>query len=185
MGLVFATREVDGDLASLRKLVVGGLPEKDARALLDSVLTGSLDARVRDQIVADAGGNPLALLELPRGLTVAELAGGFGLPGAMPVPGRVEESFERRVAALPAWPALLSRPRMISWRPSSKCRSELRSKNTALSRLRFSKSPSGSRSRAACRRARLPGAADSRNLRPLPYTRSVPVHMHAEHAEPA
>ena len=64
-----------------------GCAEADARALLDSVLTGPLDARVRDQIVAETRGNPLALLELPRGLTPAELAGGFGLPGAVPLPG--------------------------------------------------------------------------------------------------
>src|SRR5271170_5064180 len=70
--------------------------------LLDSVLTGPLDARVRDQIVAETRGNPLALLELPRGLTPAELAGGFGLPGAVPLSGRIEESFRRRVEALPA-----------------------------------------------------------------------------------
>ena len=58
----------------------GGCAEDDARALLDSALTGPLDARVRDRIVAETRGNPLALLELPRGLTPAELAGGFGLP---------------------------------------------------------------------------------------------------------
>ena len=70
------------ELAGLPELAVEGLAEGDARALLDSALTGPLDARVRDQIVAEAGGNPLALLELPRGMTPAELAGGFGLPGA-------------------------------------------------------------------------------------------------------
>jgi len=66
------------------------------------VLTGPLDELVRDQIVAETRGNPLALLELPRGLTAAELAGGFGLPGALSLPGRIEESFRRRVEALPA-----------------------------------------------------------------------------------
>jgi hypothetical protein len=66
------------------------------------VLTGPLDARVRDRLVAETRGNPLALLELPRGLTPAELAGGFGLPGAVPLSGRIEESFRRRVDALPA-----------------------------------------------------------------------------------
>ena len=64
-------------------------------------LTGPLDARVRDRIVAETGGNPLALLELPRGLTPAELAGGFALPGAMPLSARIEESFRRRLEALP------------------------------------------------------------------------------------
>ena len=81
--------------------MVEGLREDDARALLDSVLTGPLDARVRDRIVAETRGNPLALLELPRGLTPAELAGGFGFPGAAPVSARVEDSFRRRVRALP------------------------------------------------------------------------------------
>ena len=66
------------------------------------MLTGPVDARVREQIVAETRGNPLALLELPRGLTAAELAGGFGLPGALPLPGRIEDSFRRRVDALPA-----------------------------------------------------------------------------------
>ena len=81
--------------------MVEGLRDGDARALLDSVLAGPLDARVRDRIVAETRGNPLALLELPRGLTPAELAGGFGLPGAAPISARVEESFRRRVEALP------------------------------------------------------------------------------------
>jgi hypothetical protein len=82
VGLVFAVREPGTDLASLPELEVGGLPEDDARVLLDSALTAPLDARVRDLIVAESHGNPLALLELPRGLGPAELAGGFGLPSA-------------------------------------------------------------------------------------------------------
>ena len=89
------------------ELVVGGLREDDARALLGSVLTGPMDEQVRDQIVAETRGNPLALLELPRGLTAAELAGGFGLPGALSLPRRIEESFRRRVEALPAQTRLL------------------------------------------------------------------------------
>ncbi len=100
VGLVFAARVPAGDLAGLPELVVEGLREDDARALLGSALTGPLDARVRDQFIAETRGNPLALLELPRGLT-AELAGGFGLPGALALPGRIEESFRRRVDALP------------------------------------------------------------------------------------
>ena len=106
VGLVFGTRVADGDLAGLPELAVGGLPEAEARALLDLVLTGPIDARVRDEIVAETRGNPLALLELPRGLTVAELAGGFGLPGALPgalpLAGRIEDSFRRQIEALPA-----------------------------------------------------------------------------------
>jgi DNA-binding CsgD family transcriptional regulator len=101
VGLVLATRVAGGDLAGLRELAVGGLGEADARALLEAALPGPIDARVRDQIVAETRGNPLALLELPRGLTVAELAGGFGLPGVVPLAGSIEASFGRRVGALP------------------------------------------------------------------------------------
>ncbi|HEY3035945.1 MAG TPA: ATP-binding protein, partial [Streptosporangiaceae bacterium] len=67
IGLVFAARALGGDLAGLPELAVVGLGEADALALLDSALTGPIDARVRDQIVAETAGNPLALLELPRG----------------------------------------------------------------------------------------------------------------------
>ena len=84
------------------ELAVGGLAENYARALLDSALAGPMDARVRDQVVAEAGGNPLALLELPRGMTPGELAGGFGLPGQVSLTGRLEDSFRRRIDALPA-----------------------------------------------------------------------------------
>jgi DNA-binding CsgD family transcriptional regulator len=102
VGLVFAARVPSGELAGLPELVVEGLQEADARALLDAVVTGPLDARVRDRIVAETRGNPLALLELPRGLPPAELAGGFALPDALPLTGRIEESFRRRLDALPA-----------------------------------------------------------------------------------
>ncbi len=101
VGLVFAVREPGGELAGLPELEVTGLRDDDARALLQSALAGPLDARVCDLIVAETHGNPLALLELPKGLTPAELAGGFGLPGAMPLPGRIEESFRRQLEALP------------------------------------------------------------------------------------
>jgi len=101
IGLVFAEREPCGDLAALPELAVEGLQEADARALLDAALTGPIDARVRDQILAETRGNPLALLELPRGLTAVDLAGGFGLPGAAPLSGSIEASFRRRVDALP------------------------------------------------------------------------------------
>jgi hypothetical protein len=105
VGLVFAAREPGAELAGLPELEVGGLRESDARALLDSALAGPLDDRVRDQIVAETQGNPLALLELPRGLSPAELAGGFGLPGAQPaatpLSERITESFRRQLEALP------------------------------------------------------------------------------------
>ena len=67
VGLVFAARDPGEELAGLPELEVGGLRDGDARALLDSALAGPLDARVRDLIVAETQGNPLALLELPRG----------------------------------------------------------------------------------------------------------------------
>src|SRR5215470_7016572 len=102
VGLVFAAREPGEELAGLPQMTVQGLRERDARALLDSVLTGPVDARVRDRIIAETRGNPLALLELPWGLTPEQLAGGFGLPSGMPLSGQLEESFRRQLGALPA-----------------------------------------------------------------------------------
>jgi len=102
VGLVFAARERVTALVALSELEIVGLRDDDARALMASELTGPLDARVRDLIIAETQGNPLALLELPRGLTPAELAGGFGLPVARPVTGRIEDSFRRQLDALPA-----------------------------------------------------------------------------------
>jgi len=102
VGLVFAARVPGQDLAGLPELVVEGLADDDARELLESVLTGPLDAQVRDRIIADAHGNPLALLELPRGLTPAQRTGGFGPSSAVPLDGRIEESFGRQLEALPA-----------------------------------------------------------------------------------
>src|SRR5229473_3240220 len=104
VALLFGTRDpaATGDLAGLPGLVVEGLPDADARAPLASAIPGRLDERVRDRIIAESGGNPLALLELPHGMTAAELAGGFGLPGAGPLSGRIEDIFRRRLAPLPA-----------------------------------------------------------------------------------
>src|SRR5215831_18960047 len=101
VGLVFAARDPGAELGGLPELEVAGLPDEDARALLDSALAGPLDERVRDLIVAETRGNPLALLELPRGLGPAELAGGFGLPGAAPLTAAIEDSFARQLEALP------------------------------------------------------------------------------------
>jgi DNA-binding CsgD family transcriptional regulator len=101
VGMVCAVRMPSRELAGLAELRVEGLSEADALALLDSALTGPLDTRVRDRILAETGGNPLALLELPRGLTPQQLAGGFGLPGAVRLSGDMEENFRRRVEALP------------------------------------------------------------------------------------
>ncbi|WP_127504760.1 helix-turn-helix transcriptional regulator [Actinoplanes solisilvae] len=102
IGLIFGTRHPGEELAGLPELVVEGLRDDDSRTLLESALAAPLDPRVRDLIVAEAQGNPLALLELPRGLSPAELAGGFGLPSALPVPVRIENSFERQLDSLPA-----------------------------------------------------------------------------------
>jgi DNA-binding CsgD family transcriptional regulator len=102
VGVVFATRVPGDDMAGLPELTVQGLREGDAYRLLESVLAGPLDTRVRDRIVAETRGNPLALLELVRGLTPADLAGGFGLPAEGPLSGQIEESFRRRIDALPA-----------------------------------------------------------------------------------
>jgi DNA-binding CsgD family transcriptional regulator len=103
IAMVFAVREPDdvGELTGLPELTVGGLADDDARWLLASAMPGRLDEHVRDQIVAETRGNPLALLELPRGLTPAELAGGFGLTDARPVASRVEATFVQRIRALP------------------------------------------------------------------------------------
>jgi DNA-binding CsgD family transcriptional regulator len=101
VGLVFAASAPTGELAGLPALVVEGLRDEDASTLLDGALAGPIDPQVRNQIIAEAHGNPLALLELPRGLTVAQLAGGFGFPGAMGLAGSMEESFRRRVNGLP------------------------------------------------------------------------------------
>jgi DNA-binding CsgD family transcriptional regulator len=102
IALVFATRELGGALAGLPELHVGPLARRDARALLESVLPARLDERVLERIVAETHGNPLALLELPRGLTAAQLAGGFGLPATVPVSTSIEEGYARRLARLPA-----------------------------------------------------------------------------------
>jgi DNA-binding CsgD family transcriptional regulator len=101
VGLVFAARGPNAELADLPELDVEGLRDDDARALLAAALTGPLDVRVRDLIVAEARGNPLALLELPRALSPAELAGGFGLPSAVSVSARIQESFARQLGAWP------------------------------------------------------------------------------------
>jgi DNA-binding CsgD family transcriptional regulator len=99
--VVFATREPASDFRGLPELKVESLRDADARELLDSVVRWPLDERVRERIVAETRGNPLALLELPRGLSPAELAGGFALPGLLPLTGRIEESFLRRAGSLP------------------------------------------------------------------------------------
>jgi DNA-binding CsgD family transcriptional regulator len=101
IALVFAAREPGGLLAGLPELHVLSLGHRDARTLLESALPARLDEHVLERIVAETRGNPLALLELPRGLTPTQLAGGFGLPAAVPLSASIEESFTRRLANLP------------------------------------------------------------------------------------
>jgi DNA-binding CsgD family transcriptional regulator len=103
VGVVLAVRDDDmvQDLEGLPELVVPGLPTTDARALLRSVIRGPLDARVLDRIVAEAEGNPLALLELRATVPEADLAGGYG-PAASAMPQPLQESYLQRLAVLPA-----------------------------------------------------------------------------------
>ncbi|MFG1931264.1 AAA family ATPase [Mycobacterium sp. NPDC048908] len=101
VGLIVATRVPNADTRTLPTLKVSGLKEADARGLLDRALTAPIDERVREQLVAETRGNPLALLELPRGRTVQELAGGFGLPVAEGLSAAMEESFRREFEAFP------------------------------------------------------------------------------------
>ena len=101
IALVFAAREPGDVLAGLPELHVEPLGHRDARTLLESALPARLDEHVLDRIVVETRGNPLALLELPRGLTPTQLAGGFGLPAAVPLSASIEESFTRRLARLP------------------------------------------------------------------------------------
>ncbi len=103
IAVVFALRETSRELelAGLPELVLRGLSDTEAYALLDSVVKGPVDARVRDRIVAETHGNPLALLQLPRAWTVAELAEGFEQPDETPLAGRIEECFLRQLEPLP------------------------------------------------------------------------------------
>jgi DNA-binding CsgD family transcriptional regulator len=100
VALVFAAREVGDQLRDLPRLEVRGLRDADAHALLRSAVRFRLDEQVGAGIVAETRGNPLALLELPRGLTAAELVG-FGSRAVSPLAGTMQESFRRRLDALP------------------------------------------------------------------------------------
>jgi DNA-binding CsgD family transcriptional regulator len=103
VALVFAVREPgdERELAGLPGLTVTGLGDLDARVLLASAARGRLDAQVADRIVAETRGNPLALLQLPRGLSPADLAGGFWLPDTWPLASRIERSFQLQFQSLP------------------------------------------------------------------------------------
>ena len=80
--------------------MVNGLGDRDARELLETAIPARLDDAVMDRLVAETHGNPLATLELPRGLTASHLAGGFGLPVSVTLAGQIEESYRRRLAKL-------------------------------------------------------------------------------------
>jgi DNA-binding NarL/FixJ family response regulator len=100
VGVIFAARDPGGEFTHFPELEVRGLRRDDARELLGTIVWLRLDERVSDRIVAETQGNPLALLQLPRGLTAGQLAGGFGLVEAQGLAGRIEESFVRQVEAL-------------------------------------------------------------------------------------
>jgi DNA-binding CsgD family transcriptional regulator len=102
IAVLFATRELDTRISSLPQLQLGPLNHRDARELMRSVMPGPIDERVLERLVAETHGNPLAGVEFPRGLTPAQLAGGFALPSALPVTAQIEESFARRLDGLPA-----------------------------------------------------------------------------------
>ena len=102
VGLVFASREIVGELEPVPELLLEGLGAADSRALLDSVLVGHLDDSVRERFLAETHGNPLALIELPRSLTTAEAASGVIRQSPDSLPSRIEESFRRQLEPLPA-----------------------------------------------------------------------------------
>ncbi|MDQ4047923.1 MAG: ATP-binding protein, partial [Actinomycetota bacterium] len=109
VAMVFAMRDParEDDVVGLDELVLRGLAQRDARALLETALAGPLDERVRDRLVGETRGNPLVLLELLSALSPAEMAGGFGLPDASSLTSRIEETFRRRLAGLPPATRLL------------------------------------------------------------------------------
>jgi DNA-binding CsgD family transcriptional regulator/tetratricopeptide (TPR) repeat protein len=103
IAMIFSLREpiTTRALAGLPQLSLEGLDEPHARALLSRAVPGRLDDRVRDRIVTETGGNPLALVELSQRMSRSERAGGFAPPAARDLPSRLEERYARRVAGLP------------------------------------------------------------------------------------
>ena len=108
--LLFAVRQPAGELpalAGLPELAIAGLDEGAALELLASLVPGPLSPAVGARIVAETGGNPLALMEVALELSPAQLAGVELLPEPLPVGGSLEEAFGRRVSRLPAEAQLL------------------------------------------------------------------------------
>jgi DNA-binding CsgD family transcriptional regulator len=103
VALLFAVREPAEMRAfqHLPQMRVEGLDEHDAGALLGATVPGRLDVRVRDRIIAETRGNPLALLELPRGMSASELAGGYELPLVVDLPSHLEDNYVQQIAELP------------------------------------------------------------------------------------
>lgn len=101
--MIFATRTpgTDHQLDGLPELTLSGLAYHDALTLLSEVMPGQLDDDVRENILAEAGGNPLALLELRHAMAPATLAGGYGLTAAASVVRRIEREYEQRLRELP------------------------------------------------------------------------------------
>jgi DNA-binding CsgD family transcriptional regulator/tetratricopeptide (TPR) repeat protein len=102
IAMVFAVRDRPDVLAGLPELEIHGLSDAEARDLLESVMFGGIDPRVRDRIVAETRGVPLAILEVPRTVSATELAGGFWISGKRNTTAAIEEGFVQRVKALPA-----------------------------------------------------------------------------------
>src|SRR5262245_61497345 len=103
VAIVVALREPNArhDFDGLPDLLLRGLAEEDARTLLSRAMPGRLDDRVRERIVAETRGNPLALLDLPRSMTATELAGGFELFATADLPRHLEDHYLQRTAELP------------------------------------------------------------------------------------
>ncbi len=92
VAFLFGARRLTDEVRGLAELMVNGLGDQDARQLLETAIPARLDDLVIERLVAETHGNPLAILELPRGLTPSQLAGGFGLPASVTLAGQIEES---------------------------------------------------------------------------------------------
>ena len=109
VAMIFAARDLQAEqeLAALPQMHLGGLTDADARVLLSSMMPARLDDIVRDNILSEADGNPLALLELHRALPRAQLAGGYGLTAAKPLAARIEQTYGQRLRELPSQTRML------------------------------------------------------------------------------